>query len=139
MRKPDAARTRKRDAVARAVFEKTHGHCHFCGDKVVLENYGTKRKPYPDGAWELDHVIQRKKGGDSEVHNYLPACKQCNHLRWHRSGEQLREIIFLGLIAQDEIERGTEFGRQAKKLQAKRLVQNERRRKTNGGKFRGDS
>jgi len=97
-------------ALRRVVYDKTRGHCHFCGDKVVLENYGKKRKPYPDGAWELDHVIQRKKGGASEADNYLPACKQCNHLRWHRNGRDLRRLILLGLVAQDEIKAGTKLG-----------------------------
>jgi len=117
-----------KDDVVRAVYDKTDGHCHFCGDKVVLENYGKKSKPYPDGAWELDHVIQRKKGGVSASANYLPACKQCNHLRWHRSGEQLREIIFLGLIAKDEIRAKTKLGREIDAKQEKRRAQNRDRR-----------
>jgi 5-methylcytosine-specific restriction endonuclease McrA len=87
----------------RAVFDKTQGHCHFCGDKLVF-------KHYEQSAWELDHVIQKKKGGASSPDNYLPACGKCNHLRWHRTGKDLRRLILLGLTANDEIKAGTALG-----------------------------
>ncbi len=34
------------------------------------------------GHWEADHVIQRGKGGYNGIANYLPACTECNRLRW---------------------------------------------------------
>ena len=114
------------------MFDKTSGHCHFCGDKVVLENYGKKRKPYPNGAWELDHVIQRKKGGASTADNYLPACKQCNHLRWHRSGSDLRRLILLGLVANDEIKADTELGRAVHAKLKNREAKNKQRQLATG-------
>jgi hypothetical protein len=114
--------------VLRSVFDKTRGHCHFCGDALVLEHYGLTKKPCLPGAWELDHVIQRKKGGASKVENYLPACGKCNHLRWHRSGDDLRELILLGLVVKDEVRRGTELGQRVLELKAKRLERNSKRR-----------
>jgi hypothetical protein len=104
----------------RAVFDKTNGHCHFCGDKLVFEHYEL-------GEWELDHVIQKKKGGTNSPENYLPACGKCNHLRWHRSGKDLRDVIFLGLIANDEVTRKSELGKRLKELRDKRLERNETR------------
>jgi hypothetical protein len=50
-----------KQAFVRAVYDKTRGHCHFCGDELEFEAYGAKRQPYPNGAWELDHVIQVAK------------------------------------------------------------------------------
>ena len=45
----------------RSIFDKTHGHCHFCGDPLKFDNRGWSSTM--DGHWEVDHVIQRHKGG----------------------------------------------------------------------------
>jgi len=99
------------EKLARAVYDKTRGHCHFCGDKVVLGHHGKKGRAYVRGAWELDHVIQAAKGGKNNPDNYLPACWKCNRLRWHRKGRDLRRLIELGLIANNEMKKSTELGR----------------------------
>jgi hypothetical protein len=48
------------DKQLREIFDKTGGHCHFCGDRVYFKRYGWKgwkdRTPLK-GAWESDHVI----------------------------------------------------------------------------------
>jgi 5-methylcytosine-specific restriction endonuclease McrA len=107
--------------LTRVVYDKTRGHCHFCGDKVILGHHG---KSGQRGAWELDHVIQAAKGGASRSDNYLPACWKCNRLRWHRKGRDLRRLILLGLVASDEIKKKTELGRaiHAKHVQHKAKV-----------------
>jgi 5-methylcytosine-specific restriction endonuclease McrA len=110
------------------VFDKTSGHCHFCGDVLIFEHYGKTTRPYLDGAWELDHVIQRGKGGRSSPENYLPACGKCNHLRWDRTGDGLRELIRLGLVAKHEIKKGTKLGTEISRVRAQRDAQNARRR-----------
>ena len=46
----------------REIWKKTNGHCHFCGDPVSLRKRGYRRKR-ADGCWEVDHVIQRDRGG----------------------------------------------------------------------------
>jgi len=101
----------------RKVFDKTSGHCHFCGDAL------------DPSAWQLDHVIQRGKGGRSSSENYLPACGKCNHLRWHRTGAGLRELILLGLVAKDEIKKKTDLGEMIDEQLKKRLARNAGRRK----------
>jgi len=53
----------------RDIFQRTSGHCHFCGDKLRLENYGDSSADEPIGAWEADHVIQRGKGGSKSPAN----------------------------------------------------------------------
>jgi hypothetical protein len=113
----------------RAIFDKTHGHCHFCGDPVRFERRGWNERGH--GYWEVDHTIQRHKGGGNRVDNYLPACTRCNRLRWHRKGRELREIIFLGLLAQKQIKRKSgpsRLGRELLELKARRLAENKRRR-----------
>jgi hypothetical protein len=60
----------------------------------------------------------------------LPACTRCNRLRWHRKGDGIRELLFLGLIARDEIRSGTAVGRILAELRERRLHKNKMRRKT---------
>jgi 5-methylcytosine-specific restriction endonuclease McrA len=119
-------------ATFKLIFSRTNGHCHFCGDKLIFGKRGLKRRKNEDGAWEVDHVIQKDKGGRSAVDNYLPACVRCNRLRWHRKGEQLRELLLLGLIATGEIKKGTETGTRIMELKEKRVLNNKKRRSLKG-------
>ncbi len=50
------------------IFQKTSGHCHFCGDPLDFEKFGRKS---PRG-WEKDHVIPKKRGGKRRKANLLP-------------------------------------------------------------------
>lgn len=111
------------------VFDKTHGHCHFCGDRLIFKHYGKTKRRHRKGAWELDHVIQRSKGGRSSPDNYLPACGKCNHLRWHRRGEDLRELILLGLVAKDEIKKKTDLGDDIRERLNERRERNAKRKR----------
>ncbi len=113
----------------RQIWEKTQGHCHFCGDPVHFEKRGWVAGDLT-GYWEVDHVIQRDKGGYDSLDNYLPACTRCNRLRWHRKGEAVRELLFLGLIARDEIAKSTVVGEKLDELREKRLKQNIARRQS---------
>lgn len=111
----------------RQIFNRTNGHCHFCGDKLVFEKYGLQKDE--NGTWEADHIIQKGKGGSKSPENCLPACYRCNRLRWHRKGKNIRNLLFLGLIAKDEIERKTDLGKAIIKLKNKRRLQNKKRRR----------
>ncbi len=111
----------------RDIFDKTSGHCHFCGHRIFFARYGFDRRNRK-GFWEVDHVIQRDKGGRSVSANYLPACTRCNRLRWHRRGRYLRESILLGLIARDQIKGKTAIGRMLRQVYRQRLTANRRRR-----------
>ena len=110
------------------IFERTKGHCHFCGDKVIFDKYGCKNINDLDGAWESDHVIQKAKGGNVKEENCLPACVRCNRLRWHYKGNELRELIFLGIIAKKEINKNSKVGEDILILKGKRENSNEKRR-----------
>jgi len=111
----------------RDVFSKTSGHCHFCGDPINFENRGWSATM--DGHWEVDHVIQRDKGGAVTSDNCLPACTRCNRLRWHRTGDAIRELLLLGTIAVKEIKYGTRLGKDLERLRAERLEENAMRRR----------
>jgi 5-methylcytosine-specific restriction endonuclease McrA len=123
----------------KAIFKSTSGRCHFCGDRLVLSRYATKQQRqyllrskgwgWRAGYWEIDHVIQRHKGGRDGTANFLPACIGCNRLRWHRKGKYTRESILLGLIARHEIHRNSDVGKQIKRLMDARLKLNRQRRR----------
>ena len=112
----------------REIWKKTNGHCHFCGDPVSLRKRGYRRQR-ADGCWEVDHVIQRHKGGEVSIENCLPACTSCNRLRWHRRGASIRELLVLGLIAKSEIEKLTETGKELVRLRAGQVTRTAKRRK----------
>jgi len=111
----------------RAVWEKTGGHCHFCGDPVDFRRRGYRPERI-DGSWEVDHVVQRAKGGAVKIENCLPACTRCNRLRWHRRGAVLRQMLELGMIARREVDRMTELGKKLIVLRSKQEGQNAKRR-----------
>jgi hypothetical protein len=110
----------------REIYDSTKGHCHFCGDPIKFEHRGWS--PEPDGHWEVDHVIQRHKGGAKTSENCLPACTRCNRLRWHRTGEALRNLLLCGVIAVKEIKGNTCIGKQLRRLKKARLKENIGRR-----------
>ena len=112
----------------RAIWDKTNGHCHFCGDPVSFRKRGYRRQR-ADGCWEVDHVVQRDKGGLRLIENCLPACTSCNRLRWHRKGPALRELLVLGIIAKGEIEKLSETGKTLVRLRGEQVRRTARRRK----------
>ena len=116
------------ESTLRKIWEKTQGHCHFCGDPIDFDKRGWVDADLT-GYWEVDHVIQRDKGGHDLENNYLPACTKCNRLRWHRTGDAIRELLLLGLIAKDEIKKKSSVGNNLLQLREKRLAQNIKRRK----------
>jgi len=113
----------------KSIFNKTHGHCHFCGDSLTFEKYGCKDISNLKGAWEADHIIQRGKGGSKSAENCLPACVRCNRLRWHRKGHDIRDLLLLGLIANVEINKKSQIGQQILELKSKRIEENKKRRR----------
>jgi hypothetical protein len=110
----------------RDIYGRTNGHCHFCGDPIKFENRGWSEEP--DGHWEVDHVIQRGKGGTRGPDNCLPACTRCNGLRWHRTGDDLRDLLLYGLIAVRAIKARSPIGKELERLKEARLAANARRR-----------
>lgn len=111
------------------IFDRTNGHCHFCGDPVMFKKYGLKNMGDIDGVWEVDHIIQKGKGGTKNSENCLPACYQCNRLRWHRTGNAIRELLFLGLIAKGQILKNNSLGKELLSLKQKREKENTSRRR----------
>jgi len=106
------------------IFEKTSGHCHFCGDPLDFEK---RLRSKSLDAWEQDHVIPKYHGGERGVSNRLPAHWRCNGLRWHRGHEKLQTLLRLGLIAREQIKHGTKMGTRLESLLEKRKQSNQKR------------
>lgn len=103
-------------AQRRAVFEKTGGLCHYCGSKLRASK------------WEADHVVPRARAGTSDVANFLPACRECNHLRWHRTPDEFRIMVELAIVARQVIASRSRLGRElAAKVVARRKLNTQHR------------
>ena len=97
------------------IYDKTGGVCHICGG-------GLEKR------WVVDHVKPLSKGGANSIDNYLPACKSCNRLKWHRSPETIRFILQLGTYARKEIEHYTKIGQRLAKIFSRKEKSNGKRR-----------
>ena len=115
------------EAQRRIVFDKTSGRCHFCGDELVFEKRG-RWHAQGSGAWEADHVVQLERSGRDVVENLLPACSECNRLRWFGNGKDLRELLRIGYVGIHEIRKGSPLGAQLAKAVDSRERRNAARR-----------
>jgi len=72
------------------VSDKTGGACHVCGGALGK-------------GWQVDHVVPHKWGGAAQSNNYLPACRECNRLRWGYRPEVIRLMLVFGRHAKQQI------------------------------------
>src|SRR5580765_5993985 len=49
------------------VWDKTGGHCHYCGCEL-----------HPFWSFTIDHVIPKSRGGTNAIENLVAACPVCN-------------------------------------------------------------
>ena len=98
----------------RIIWQKTVGHCHFCGKKLVFKAYGPKSGKR--GKWQIEHVFPKIKGGVDSIENYLPVCRICNRLRWDWTGRKIQKIFQYGTIALREARKNTDIGKEIRRL-----------------------
>lgn len=65
----------------RTVYEKTKGHCAYCGIAIRQADM------------QVDHVISIRLGGRDELANMLPACRSCNHYKSGNTLEGFRRMV----------------------------------------------
>ena len=111
------------------IWGKTGGHCHFCGEKLIFENYGKNK--FIQGNWNVDHIFPRAMGGYNAITNYLPVCGECNGLKWHRTGKQIQELMRYGLVSLREKRRSSHIGREISEIYKLQQEANRKRRKNN--------
>ena len=61
------------------IFAKTNGRCYYCG--LVLEFAIS---------FCVDHIVPQIKGGESDIENVVPACRNCNSAKGTKTLEQFR-------------------------------------------------
>ncbi len=67
-----------------AVWEKTAGHCWYCGGDLVAQLDCTGDQ------FCIDHLVPWSEGGTQKIGNLVPACRRCNASKRNRSLEAYR-------------------------------------------------
>lgn len=66
------------------VYQKTGGHCAYCGCKLDFD------------AMQVDHVVPLNgwnEQGEDAMDNMLPACRSCNHYKSRSTLEGFRRML----------------------------------------------
>lgn len=110
--------------IRKIVFDKTGGRCHVCGKPIFFNAKVGSR-----GRWHVDHILQKSRGGEDSIDNYLPICRDCNFLRRNYASKTMRRIIRFGIIARGLSKRKTDMGLQLSGIYEKRRKNNFKKRK----------
>lgn len=86
-------RKRLSDKERRRIYNKTNGHCAYCGCNLRFEQM------------TADHIKPIANGGADIENNMLPACRSCNHRKGTSSVESFREQVerFLDVLNRDNV------------------------------------
>jgi 5-methylcytosine-specific restriction enzyme A len=63
--------------------KKSSGVCHYCARR------------FTPAELTMDHLIPLSRGGRSERHNIVPACKECNNKKKHMLASEWQEYLDL--------------------------------------------
>ena len=98
------------------VYEKTGGHCGYCGMKIDIEDMQVdhmhpKRRSIDyeyDGGWSFE-----KKRSIDDMDNLMPSCRTCNHYKRASGVEGFRQkmLTMLGRLNKIDTVRRCAFGR----------------------------
>ena len=72
----------------RKIYDKTGGHCAYCGNNLVFKNHG---KNGTRGSWHIEHVIPKAKGGSNNIRNLKPSCAGCNLEKATKTGSNYKK------------------------------------------------
>lgn len=89
-------RRRLTKAERKAVYNKTGGHCAYCGCELKFEDM------------QVDHVAPLNgwsKQGTDTLDNMLPACRSCNHYKSIMDIETFRSMVenMTAVLARDSV------------------------------------
>lgn len=77
-------RTKRRKltpAERQLVYDKTSGHCAYCGCKIDYKDM------------QVDHIEALRRGGEDAIHNMFPACRSCNHYKDTLTLDDFRDSV----------------------------------------------
>lgn len=72
-----------------AVFEKSYGECGHCEKALAFDNRSREGR----GAWEVEHLRPRARGGTDHLNNLVAACWTCNLGKGTRSARAHRFAV----------------------------------------------
>lgn len=79
-----ARRRRLKPEERKQVYNKTFGHCAYCGAEITINQM------------QVDHVIPLNGwhiSGPDTLDNMLPACRSCNHYKSSSDLESFRKML----------------------------------------------
>jgi len=80
------------NATRKAIWDKTGGHCYYCGLALTPDGQEIISGPYQ--SWmEVDHVTPRAQGGIDTVENLVPSCRACNCSKGNKSLDEYRSFV----------------------------------------------
>lgn len=65
------------------VFKRAKGHCEYCGRGLDFNERGNTGSW---SAWEVDHIIAKSQGGETDIRNAACACTTCNRQKGASDG-----------------------------------------------------
>lgn len=69
-------------AVRSAVWDASHGRCHYC------------EKPlHPFNDFQVDHVVAVSQGGTNDPDNLVASCRACNSQKWAHDEDDFRNRL----------------------------------------------
>lgn len=68
--------------MSRYLWEKTNGHCAYCGVAFVNAREMT-----------VDHLVPKSRGGSENRSNKFPCCARCNRRKRDRPLSYLRNVL----------------------------------------------
>ena len=75
----------------REVFNKTNGHCAYCGKTLNFE-----------GDWHIDHIKPKWAGGSNNISNKYPSCILCNTRKYLHTPEEFKDFMKSQIIKRQE-------------------------------------
>jgi hypothetical protein len=81
------------DVFRKAVYDKTGGHCYYCGMKLTLRSK-TKFPEVDPAVMLTDHFVPKSKGGSDHIDNIVPCCRPCNSGKNNKPLEQYRSSCY---------------------------------------------
>ena len=83
----------KRKALTKAerliIYNKTDGHCAYCGDAIDLKAMQADHV----APMEFDGLIEKFGNDPNHIDNLLPACRPCNYIKSSMTLEKFRRRV----------------------------------------------